>query len=455
MNPLWLHPLGWALVHAVWQIGSVALCYRAFLPLFRDRPRVRYWVSLSAVALSFVTVGATWMRQAPPAPPVSDARAVARIETGHAAPAAFESSPPQSASRVERFVATVESHLSAAALLWLAGVGVAGIGFVRAYEHCRRLGESVSDDASPEVLEHLDRSAERLKLRRAVRIGFSADVDSPVLVGWRRPKIVLPQSLSGALTEVELQAVIDHELAHVARADYPVNLAQTVIERLLFFHPALRWLSREVRVAREYCCDDLAATASRGGALAYARALLRLEEIRIPPAVALGVTGGDLFARVQRLLDSDRSVEAGGIGRVTLRLVAPFSALCVAALLTIAGVSASRVSAAATTVLDGLDPVHLLAGREVAGSTSFTAHVDGYRYLFADHESLTKFRDAPGRYAVRNTELCPVTGKAVRPDVWRVVDGRVVLFCCPGVSGPQLTQARIAFAHRERGHAEH
>ena len=104
------------------------------------------------------------------------------------------------------------------------------------------------------------------------------------------------------MSPAQLEAIVAHELAHVRRHDYLVNLAQTVIETLLFYHPAVWWVSRQVRVAREHCCDDLAVTVC-GSRAGYVHALLDLEELRQPvPLLALGATDGSLLARARRLL---------------------------------------------------------------------------------------------------------------------------------------------------------
>ena len=130
----------------------------------------------------------------------------------------------------------------------------------------------------------------------------SIRIPVPVIVGHLKPVIVLPAAALSGLSPAHLEAVIAHELAHVRRHDYLVNLAQTVIETLLFYHPAVWWVSPHVRVAREHCCDDLAVTVCRSRH-EYVRALLDLEELRdATPALALGATDGSLLARGRRLL---------------------------------------------------------------------------------------------------------------------------------------------------------
>ena len=130
----------------------------------------------------------------------------------------------------------------------------------------------------------------------------SIRIPVPVIVGHLKPVIVLPAAALAGLSPAHVEAIIAHELAHVRRHDYLVNLAQTVIETLLFYHPAVWWVSHHVRVAREHCCDDIAVTVCRSRH-EYVRALLDLEELRDgTPALALGATDGSLLARGRRLL---------------------------------------------------------------------------------------------------------------------------------------------------------
>src|SRR5207245_10148390 len=125
----------------------------------------------------------------------------------------------------------------------------------------------------------LHRLAARLRVSRPVRLLQSTLVQVPAVLGWVRPVILLPASALTGLTPLQLEVLLAHELAHVRRYDYLVNLIQSAIEILLFYHPAVRWVSRRVREEREHCCDDLA-VAVCGDAHLYARALLMMESLR-------------------------------------------------------------------------------------------------------------------------------------------------------------------------------
>jgi GWxTD domain-containing protein len=148
-----------------------------------------------------------------------------------------------------------------------------------------------------------DTLAERMGVRRAFLMLESARAAVPQLAGWWRPVILFPASALAHMPVEMLEAVLAHELAHIRRHDYLVNVAQSILESVLFYHPAVWWLNRRVREEREACCDAAAVEAC-GDALLYSKALLSLEESR--PAFALAASGGGLRRRILRLLDPTR-----------------------------------------------------------------------------------------------------------------------------------------------------
>jgi TonB family protein len=137
---------------------------------------------------------------------------------------------------------------------------------------------------------------------RAVRLLHSARVQVPTVIGWLRPVVLIPASCLSGFSSEQVEAILCHELAHVRRHDYLVSIFQSVAEALLFYHPAVWWVSKQVRRERECCCDAIA-VANGGDALAYAKALSHLEERRASfPEFVLGANGGVLKMRIRRLL---------------------------------------------------------------------------------------------------------------------------------------------------------
>jgi uncharacterized protein (TIGR03435 family) len=164
--------------------------------------------------------------------------------------------------------------------------------------------------------------ARQLGLEQLVRVVDAAFVEVPVVIGWLQPVVLLPVAALVGLTPDQVRAILAHELAHVRRHDAVVNLAQTIAETLLFYHPAVWWVSSRIRTEREHCCDDVALAVS-GDAYAYASALAELESRRVTqPTLSLAATGGPLLRRVARVLaPPDRSPRGGAVLTLALALV--------------------------------------------------------------------------------------------------------------------------------------
>jgi uncharacterized protein (TIGR03435 family) len=148
----------------------------------------------------------------------------------------------------------------------------------------------------------------RIGLSRSVRLLVSALVQVPTVVGWLRPVVLVPVGALAGLPPDQVEALLAHELAHIRRLDYLVNILQGVAEALLFYHPAVWWVSRQIRTEREFCCDDVAVSVS-GDVLTYARALAEMESFRPAPLnTALAANGASLADRIARLLGQARPV---------------------------------------------------------------------------------------------------------------------------------------------------
>jgi hypothetical protein len=153
-------------------------------------------------------------------------------------------------------------------------------------------------------------------------------------------------SVITALPATHLDAVLAHELAHVRRHDYLVNAVQTIVETLLFYHPAVWWCSRQIRIEREHCCDDLVVEAC-GDRVGYARALAQLEELRgLEPMLSLNATGGRLIDRVRRMLGHEpMNARRSTTWMIAAGLTVLVAAVILAPVMTFAGADDGRVMA--------------------------------------------------------------------------------------------------------------
>jgi beta-lactamase regulating signal transducer with metallopeptidase domain len=140
---------------------------------------------------------------------------------------------------------------------WLGGVAFSSCNLLRGFWWVQRIRRKEADSVNGDLLMRLDDLRRRLSISRPVRLLKSALVEVPTVVGWLRPVILLPASSLAGLTPGQLEAILVHELAHVRRFDYVVNIFQCLIETLMFYHPVVWWISRCVREEREHCCDDV------------------------------------------------------------------------------------------------------------------------------------------------------------------------------------------------------
>lgn len=325
-----VHRLGWTLLHFVWQGALLAVAYAAVRAAWCGRrANARYLAGCLTLLLMAAAPVATFVHLAenpaplhlsnPPMPP-----AASWSPASPPAPNLSELRP--AGPGLETLVAAIQSALPWVVTGWAAGVilltGRLAGGWLRLRRTRVRCGVALEDRLGARLRE----LQQRLRLSRPVRVMQSALVQVPTVLGWFRPVILLPAITLTGLTPVQLDLILAHELAHLRRADHWVNLFQLAVETLLFYHPAVWWVSRRVREDRELCCDELA-VAVCGHPRAYAQALATLEELRQAPAnLALAAADGSLLARIRRILGLPDDERGGD------RLSAAGAALVVAGL---------------------------------------------------------------------------------------------------------------------------
>ncbi len=153
------------------------------------------------------------------------------------------------------------------------------------------------------------RLADKVGVRRSVVVRTSNVANSAFTAGWIHPVIVLPLSLLSAVPRDQVEAIIAHEVAHIRRHDFVINLLQHLLENLFFYHPAMWWLSRRMRAEREHCADDFVVR-HLVAPVPYARALMQLEELRVTRALPVASNGGNLVKRIRNILEPKPSPES-------------------------------------------------------------------------------------------------------------------------------------------------
>ena len=289
----WAQTLGWALLHFLWQGLVLGLLAWVLLALLRGASaRTRYGVACGLLLLMAAAPAATFLHLLP----AQQAAAAADLSVIGPLPAAV--APATLGLRLERLLPWLLAG-------WALGVGVLTLRFLGSWAWVQRLRHRGAEPVPGEWHLVLSRLCRELRLARTVRLLRSTLVEVPTALGWLRPVILLPASALAGLSPDFLEAILAHELAHIRRGDFVVNLLQTCVEVLLFYHPAVWWLSGRIRAEREICCDDVAADLC-GDPLILARALAALEELRVPakptPTLALASHGGSLMARIRHLV---------------------------------------------------------------------------------------------------------------------------------------------------------
>lgn len=318
LAPEILRPLALSLLHFLWQGAALAALSAAAFAVARSAA-TRYVIGWIALLLLLASPVLTFML-------LRNSAAVAPLPMAfptHAYPATSASHQPQATSPIRGGNGPV---LKVLVEIWFVGVLLFSLRTAGGLFLIARLRRRAAHPIRMELLKICREMQDRLGIAQVVRYCESLHLDSPVVIGWFRPVVLFPMSALTGLNELQLRAVIAHELAHIRRLDAFFNLFQVASETLLFYHPAVWWLNKRIRLERENCCDDVALAAC-GSPAEYARALAQMEEWRVAPSLAMAANRGPLTSRVARLLglpEQGSNFRNAGIA---------FSLLCLAAVL--------------------------------------------------------------------------------------------------------------------------
>jgi beta-lactamase regulating signal transducer with metallopeptidase domain len=363
-----------ALVHSLWQDAIIgAVLWAALLALRHRTPNARYVACCAALALMALLPVLTTIALSTPQDSFAPASAPRTIVTPpepstFVAPVPFVAEEPPTG-----WLASLKSWTLP---IWFAGVLLCSLRLVLASAHTVALRRrSVAEDGP--IAATVAMIAARIGVAQCVSVRVSAMIGSPATFGIFRPIILLPPAALMGITPQQLEALIAHELAHVRRYDYLVNVLQMVAETLFFYHPIVWWTSRGIRVEREHCCDDIAVTAC-GDAVRYAEALTRMARLQLEAGgLAVGATGGAFLQRIQRLLgvsSTSTTVSPLLITTVSLAIVATMLAAPYAQ--SASPGTLAPVNAVDDAVLRGR-VVDANSGRAVAGASVRAQYITG------------------------------------------------------------------------------
>jgi Zn-dependent protease with chaperone function len=336
--------LAWALLDFVWQGALLGCAAAAVLALMeRARPQARYAVACAALLLCAALPLAGVLVRLGGIETVGAGIALPGVLLPDAAGSAFAAglaqdtdARPGAHAWLEAMRLGLQPRLPLVILCWAGGAGVLALRLLLGLAWVRRRSRPGAWRSDPAWQAVLDRMAARLGIGRRVLLGLvddgrtpgTAAIGGPITAGWWRPLVLVPAALATGMAPPLLEALLAHELAHVRRHDYLVNLMQSAVEVLLFYHPAVWWLSHRIRIERELVADDLAASLL-GEPRRLALALSELDQFQLSThSLALAAHGGNLMSRIKRLV---RPQSDSLTGKPNWKLPLPLLALVLSA----------------------------------------------------------------------------------------------------------------------------
>jgi bla regulator protein blaR1 len=305
------HSLAWALLYSLWQ---GLLIYATLFVILKALPninaRVKYYISLSAFAGLFLWFTDTWAEQFQKLKGVTVYISQTAADAGVGSTYTVKTfTGPDAQTPLHNMLPRLEPHLPLLLVLYTAGLAFMLLRFLVNILQVRALRTQGLMPLAPKYLDLLSACREKLNITRPVAIYLSGRITVPMMLSVVKPMILLPVATLNHLSIEQLEAIISHELAHIRRHDYLVNLLQTIAETILFFNPFVWLISRIIRKEREHCCDDMV-VANSADPLPYAKALAIIEGNRYySNKLTIAATGNkhQLFHRIKRIMEMKKT----------------------------------------------------------------------------------------------------------------------------------------------------
>jgi beta-lactamase regulating signal transducer with metallopeptidase domain len=299
-----LRALGWSLFNSLWQMGLLWLFYSLVISVFNEAAaRIRHGLALVLLGIGSIWSTGTFIQ-------------TYFFADGGDSPISVLSVllPVQGSTGLlwQTVRSVFGEALTYISLLYLAVLSVLLVRYFHHYRQTRRLSRTGLSPITPAFGSFVTATSRRLGISSSVQVWLSSLVEVPVTLGSFRPVILLPIAMMSQLTPQQVEAILVHELAHIQRKDYLLNLGVTVLEHVFFFNPFVRKLVSDLKKEREHCCDDLVLQ-FQYDPHSYVSALLSLAAQSQQTQLAVAATGGGddrlLLQRAKRMLLQKR--EAG------------------------------------------------------------------------------------------------------------------------------------------------
>jgi len=287
-----LQALGWAVLNSLWQMALLWIVYNVLLSLFRSMPSSQK----SKLAASLLMTGFVWFA-------FTFISIFINKENSHSL-VAMSVLPANVNQQLNNWL---ENTLPIASLLYILLLIIPVFRFVRNYRYVQVLRNTDLSKIPVEWRVFVKKIAEQVGISKPVKIWISGIIASPVTIGYLKPIILVPLAAVANLTPYQMEAVLLHELAHIRRHDYLINLIINCIQTVLYFNPFVKLFIKTIEKERERSCDELVMQ-FQYDAHNYASALLMLERNSIhAQQMAIAASGkSDLLSRVERILNVDK-----------------------------------------------------------------------------------------------------------------------------------------------------
>jgi beta-lactamase regulating signal transducer with metallopeptidase domain len=300
-----IQAFGWALLHSFWQALLIYGCLRLVLLLWPQASAgIKYNLSFLSLTGIFGWFIITLWEQLQTIKKIHLV-AIQMIDEG-IRPARLELPVIyHSQTQLTSLFPNLEFFFPLLIVIYITGVAVMTIKLTMDLLQLRHIRRKQVLPIDSVWQQHLDKLLLQLQLSRKVKLLISEHIQVPVMIGFLKPLIILPVIMFNNLTAEQLEAILLHELAHIKRNDYLLNIFQSIVETILFFNPFIWLISKNIRIEREHCCDDLVIT-GKVHPLHYAKALVALEEYRLTVntlAMAAANNKQHLFHRIKRIME--------------------------------------------------------------------------------------------------------------------------------------------------------
>ena len=304
-----IEAIGWTIFHSLWQGALISIVLGlAILVTDNKSAKFRYALSVTALLFLIVSCAITFAKVYNPDSSATLSTAASILQNSNDSIIINDFVLTSDTGGILSQIISTTRHyfsnyLPLIVTFWFAGLMIFALRFIGGVVYVQRLKTRGVNPVDESFKRRIAFLSNKIKLKRTIEVLESAFVKVPVAIGYLKPVVLLPLGMISGLTQNHVEAIIAHEIAHIKRYDFLVNLIQTFAETLFFYHPSVWWMSAIIRIERENCCDDIAVDIC-GDSLTYSKALVSIQQMKEhESSFALAITGNEnqLLRRIKRM----------------------------------------------------------------------------------------------------------------------------------------------------------